>query len=418
MKLNVERRKRIVVKYGGASLADHERILKAVTAVAREAKKGTKIAVIVSAMGKTTDLLLSAAKNASNGKIGKRELDEILAMGERTSIRIFSVALKAQGVESRYFDPLNPDWPIITDDTFTDANPILEKCRERIRQHVLPLVEKGIVPVIAGFVGRTPDERITTLGRGGSDTTAFILAEALEADELILVIDAEGIMSADPKIISKPERLQDIDVDILVGLADSGTKFIHRKALRYKDPSVKVRVISHTHGDLNTKGTLIKGALSTELDVALASQSPATSITIVGHGVSEKPKTLQDLTLIVRAQAHLLGLSLNYDSVILYVAEKADLNSLLEKVHETILKHEETIAMSVRKQLAFLKVKGVGLEETPGLIGKISETLRLSGINIFGLLTITSSILLFVDWNEKERALNLVKNALRGNQKC
>lgn len=415
---DVERRKRIVVKYGGASLAHHERILKAVTAVAKEAKKGTKIAVIVSAMGKTTDLLLSAAKNASNGKIGKGELDEILAMGERTSIRIFCVALKAQGVESRYFDPLDLDWPIITDETFTDANPLLEKCRERIRQHVLPLVEKGIVPVIAGFVGRTPDAKITTLGRGGSDTTAFVLAEALEADELILVTDAEGIMSADPKIINKPKRLQDIDVDTLVGIADSGTKFIHRKALRYKDPSVKVRVISHTHGDLNTEGTLIKGALSTELDAALASQSPATSITIVGRGVSEKPKIMQELTQRVKAQAHLLGLSLNYDSIILYVAEKADLNSLLEEIHETILKHEETIAMSVKKQLAFLKVKGVGLEETPGLIGKISETLRLNDINIYGLLTITSSILLFVDWNEKERALNLVKNALRGNQKC
>jgi aspartate kinase len=418
MKHNVECRKRIVVKYGGASLADHERILKAVTAVAKEAKKDTKIAVIVSAMGKTTDQLLTAAKNASNGKIGKKELDEILSMGERTSIRIFSVALKAQGVESRYFDPLDPDWPIITDDNFTDANPILDTCKERIRQHVVPLVEKGIVPVIAGFVGRTPDNKITTLGRGGSDTTAFILAEALEADELILVTDAEGIMSADPKVITKPKRLQEIDVNTLVGIADSGTKFIHRKALRYKHPSVKVRVISHTHGDLNTEGTIIKGALSTELDVALASQSPAASITIVGRGVSEKPETLQELTQIVKAQAQLLGLSLNYDSAILYVAEKSDLNLLLEKVHETILKHEETIAMSVRKQLAFLKVKGVGLEETPGIIGKISETLRLNDINIFGLLTITSSILIFVDWNEKEKALNLIKNALRGNQKC
>ena len=414
---NVERRKRIVVKYGGASLADHERILKAVAAVAKEAKKGTQIAVIVSAMGKTTDLLLQAAKNASNGKIGKGELDEILAMGERTSIRIFAVGLKAQGIESRYFDPLDPDWPIITDDVFTDANPILEKCRERIRRHVLPLVEKGVIPVIAGFVGRTPDERITTLGRGGSDTTAFILAKALGADELILVTDAEGIMSADPKIVSKPEKLQDIDVDTLVGLADSGTKFIHRKALRYKDPSMKVRVISHADGDLNTEGTLIKGGLSTELDVALASRSPAISITVVGRGVSEKPETIQELAERVKAHAHLLGLSLNYDSIILYASGEGDSNLLLDKVHETILKHEETVAMSVRKQLAFLKVKGIGLEETPGIIGKISETLRINGINIFGLLTITSSILLFVDWNEKEKALNLVKNALRGNQK-
>jgi len=404
-----------VVKYGGASLADHERILKAVTAVAKEAKKGTQIAVIVSAMGKTTDLLLHAAKNASNGKVKKGELDEILAMGERTSIRIFAVALKAQGVESRYFDPLDPDWPIITDNVFSDANPILNKCEERIQQYVLPLVEKGVIPVIAGFVGRTPDEKITTLGRGGSDTTAFILAKALGADELILVTDAEGIMSADPKIIRKPERLPDVDVDTLLGLADSGTKFIHRKALRYKDSSVKVKVTSHTHGDLNAKGTLIKGALSTELDVALASQSPAMSITVVGRGVSEKPEVMQELTETVKVHTHLLGLSLNYDSIILYASESEDSNLPLEKVHETILKHEETLAMSVRKQLAFLKVKGVGLEETPGLIGRISETLRLNAINIFGLLTITSSILLFVDWNEKERALSLVKNALRGD---
>jgi len=401
-----------VVKYGGATLADHERVLKAVTAVAKEAKKRTQIAVIVSAMGKTTDQLLSAAKNASNGKVEKGELDEILAMGERTSIRIFAAALKAQGVEARYFDPLDQDWPIITDNVFSDANPILDKCRERIQQYVLPLVEKGAIPVIAGFIGRTPDERITTLGRGGSDTTAFILAKALGADELILVTDAEGIMSADPKIIDKPSRLPDIDVDTLVGLADSGTKFIHRKALRYKDSSVKVRVISHTHGDLNAKGTIIKGALSTELDVALASQAPAMSITVVGRGVSEKPEVIQELTERVKAHAHLLGLSLNYDSIILYASENKDSKLLLEKVHETILQHEETLAMSVRKQLAFLKVKGVGLEETPGLIGKISETLRLNAINIFGLLTITSSILLFVDWNEKERALDLVKNAL------
>ena len=410
-----ERRKRIVVKYGGASLADHERILKAVTAVAKEAKKGTQIAVIVSAMGKTTDSLLHAAKNASNGKVEKGELDEILAMGERTSIRIFAVALKAQGVESRYFDPLDSDWPIITDEVFSDANPILDKCEKRIQQYVLPIVEKGVIPVIAGFVGRTPDEKITTLGRGGSDTTAFILAKALGADELIMVTDAEGIMSADPKIISKPERLPNIDVNTLVGLADSGTKFIHRKALRYKDSSVKVRVISHTHGDLNAKGTLIKGALSTELDVVPASQFPAMSITVVGRGVSEKPEVIQELTEMVKAHAHLLGLSLNYDSLILYASENEDSNQLLDKVHETVLEHEETLAMSVRKQLAFLKVKGVGLEETPGLIGKISETLRLNAINIFGLLTITSSILLFVDWNKKERALNLVKNALRGD---
>jgi len=412
---NEKNRKRIVVKYGGSSLADHARILRAVTAVAEEAKKGTQIAVIVSAMGKTTDTLFHAAKNASNGKVKKRELDEILAMGERTSIRIIAAALKAQGVNSRYVDPHDPEWPIITDDVFSDANPILDTCYERARKNVLPLVEKGVIPVIAGFVGRTKDNKMTTLGRGGSDTTAFILAKALEADELIMVTDAEGIMSADPKIIGNPKRLPEIDVNTLVGLADSGTKFIHRKALRYKDSSVKVRVIKHSHGNLNAEGTLIKGALSTELDVALANPSPAMSITVVGKGVAEQPQVIKELAETVKNHAELLGLSVNYDSMILYASENSDSNLLLEKVHEVILKHEETLAMSVRKQLAFLKIKGVDLEKTPGLTGRIAEALRLNAINIFGLMTITSSILLFVNWKEREKAIKLVRNSLKGD---
>lgn len=414
---NMKCRKRIVVKYGGASLADHERMLRAVTAVAKEATKGTQIAVVVSAMGKTTDLLLNAAKNASGGKVEKGELDDILAMGERTSIRIVTAALKAKGVKSRYFDPLDPDWPIITDDNFTNANPVEKQCIEKIQQNVLPLVEKGVIPVIAGFVGRTPDGKITTIGRGGSDATAFILAKALGADEVVLVTDAEGIMSADPKVIQNSEKLEEVDVHTLVGMADSGTKFIHRKALRYKDPSINARVINHAHGDLNAGGTIITGGLSTELDVVVASRSPATSITVVGSGISEKPKIIQELAETVKAYASLLGLSVNYNSIILYVAEEGNLNSLLEKVHEAILKHEETIAMSVREKLAFLKVSGVGLEETPGIIGKISETLRINEINIFGILTITSSILLFVDWKQKETALNLIHQSLRGGQK-
>ena len=416
MKQNLEKNcKRLVVKFGGSSLADHERILKAVTAVAEEAKKGTQIAVIVSAMGKTTDTLFHAAKNSSNGKLHKKDLDEILAMGERTSIRIIAAALKAQGVDSRYVDPHDVDWPIITDESFSDANPILDVCCERAEQNVLPLVEKGIIPVIAGFVGRTQGGQLTTLGRGGSDTTAFILAKALNVDELILVTDAEGIMSADPKVIASPKRLPQIDVSSLVGLADSGTKFIHRKALRYKDASVRVRVIKHSHGNLNAEGTLITGAFSADLDVELANKSSGMSITVVGKGVSENPQVIKELAETVKKHAKLLGLSLNYDSLILYASENSDSKALLENIHQVILDHEETLAMSVRMQLAFLKIKGVGLEKTPGLTGRISEALRVNRINIFGLMTITSSILLFVDWKEKEKALKLVKDSLKGD---
>jgi len=418
MKEKIDCCKKIVVKYGGSSLSDYEHMSKAVNAVVKEVEKGTKVAVVVSAMGKTTDILLSTAKNASNGKVDKKELDDILAMGERTSIRIFAAALKTNGVESRYFDPLDKDWPIITDDSFSDANPILEECQKRVEQHVLPSVEKGVIPVIAGFVGRTYNGKVTTLGRGGSDTTAFILAKALKADEVVLVTDADGIMSADPKIVAHPRRIQEIDVNTLVGLANSGTKFIHSKALKYKHSSVNVRVINHECGNLTDKGTLITGELSTELDIAPAHSSPVASVTILGQRLSENFAIVQEILEKTKIYSTLFGLSLNSNSMILYISEEEGMDLLLNIIHETIINHPEAIAMSVKKDLAFLKISGVGLEETHGIIGKISETLRLNGINIFGILTIASSILLFVDWNERERVLELVKKSLGGDRKC
>ncbi|MGQ9551006.1 MAG: aspartate kinase [Candidatus Bathycorpusculaceae bacterium] len=418
MKENMVCCRKIVVKYGGSSLADYERISKAANAVVKEVGKGTRVAVVVSAMGKTTDILLNTARNASNGKVDKKELDDILAMGERTSIRIFAAALKTSGVESRYFDPLDRDWPIITDDSFSDANPILEECERRIEQHVLPWVEKGVVPVIAGFVGRTRDGKVTTLGRGGSDTTAFILAKALKADEVILVTDADGIMSGDPKIVAHPRRIKSIDVNTLVGLADSGTKFIHSKALKYKHSSVDVRVINHERGDLNDEGTLITGALLAELDIALAYSSPVASVTVLGQRLPENSGIIQEIIEKAKIYSAVFGLSLNSNSIILYISQQEGMDLLLNIIHEIVVNHPAAIAMSVKRDLAFLKVSGVGLEETHGIIGKISETLRLNRINIFGILTITSSILLFVDWNERERALELIKKSLGGERKC
>jgi len=405
--------RKIVVKFGGSSLADHEKLSKAVAAVAKEAAKGTQIAVVVSAMGKTTDILMNTMKNTSNGKLEKHELDDILSMGERTSVRVFAAALRTNGVKSCYIDPTDTKWPIITDAAFSNANPLLEECEKRIQKHVLPIVENGTVPVIAGFVGRTADGKITTLGRGGSDTTAFILAEALHADEVALVTDADGIMSGDPKIVANPKRLTEIDVSTLVGLADSGAKFIHSKALKYKPETIAVKVINHAHGDLSQKGTLITGALATELDVEIAHPASVAEITIVGNRVSEKPQIILDMVETTEAHTQLLGMSMTPNSVILYVAQQENMDTLFNKIHNITVNNPETIAMAVKKDIAFLKTSGVGLEETHGLIGKISENLRVNQINIYGILTITSSILLFVDWSEREKALQLIRNSLR-----
>ena len=404
---------RIVVKFGGSSLADHERLLKAVVAVVNEAKKGTQVAVVVSAMGKTTDVLMTTAKNASNGKLEKKDLDDILSMGERTSIRIFAAALKTNGAESCYFDPIDNNWPIITDSAFQNANPILKDCEKNIRECILPLMEKGIIPVVAGFLGKTKDGKITTLGRGGSDTTAFVLAEALNADEIVLVTDADGIMSGDPKTVSNPERLREIDVNTLVGLADSGAKFIHSKALKYKPKNINVRVINHAHGNLTKEGTVITGALASELDAEIAHPFPVAEITVIGNGISANPQIIQEMVEKTKQHSLLLGMSMNTNSIILYASQEKNLDALFNDIHDITKNNKETIAMAVKKDLVFIKTSGVGLEETHGIIGKISEDLRLNGINISGILTITSSILLFVDWNEREKALKLIKNSLR-----
>jgi aspartate kinase len=403
----------IVVKFGGSSLADHERMLKAAMAVVNESKKGTKIAVVVSAMGKTTDQLLTTAKNTSNGKLQKHELDDILSMGERTSIRLFATALRNNGADACYFDPMDDKWPIITDNNFQNANPIVKECEKNISQTVLPLVEKGTIPVIAGFVGKTKDGKITTLGRGGSDTSAFLMGQGINANQIVLVTDADGIMSSDPKLITQPKLLPTINVNTLVGLADSGAKFIHSKALKYKPKAIDVKVMSNKLDDLSRPGTIITDGLATELDAEIANETPVAEITVVGEGMSKNPQVITQIVEKVKENSMLIGMSMNTNSIIVYVPQTENINQLFNQIHDITVSNKETIAMAVKKDLVFIKTSGVGLEETQGIIGKISEDLRLNGINISGILTITSSILLFVDWNEKERALKLIKNALK-----
>ena len=405
--------KTIVVKFGGSSIADHERLLKSVVAVVNESKKGTKIAVVVSAMGKTTDVLMKTAKNTSNGKLEKHDLDDILSMGERTSVRVFSAALKSNGANSCYFDPIDSNWPIVTDEAFQNANPLLKESEKNIKECILPIVEKGMIPVIAGFLGKTKDGKITTLGRGGSDTTAFILAESLNADQIVLVTDADGIMSGDPKIVSNPQRLKKIDVNTLVGLADSGAKFIHSKALKYKPQNIDAKVINNMHSDLSKEGTLITGRLVSELDAEIAHPTPVAEITVIGSGISAKPQIITEMVEKVKENSLLLGMSMNTNSIILYVPQEKNIKVLFNQIHNITNSNKETIAMAIKKDLVFIQTSGIGLEETHGIIGKISEDLRVNGINISGILTITSSILLFVDWNEKEKALKLIKNSLK-----
>ena len=404
----------LVVKFGGSSLADKDRVSKAAQLIAKESGKGARVVVVVSAMGKTTDQLISLINHDSASKVlDKTDTDDILAMGERTSVRVFASALKAEGLDARYFDPGDANWPIITDDNFSDANPLVDLCLQKVREHIVPLLDWGTVPVIAGFVGRSTGGKVSTIGRGGSDTTAFIMAKGIGADEVVLVTDADGILSADPKLIPNARRLERIDVRTLIGLADSGTKFIHRKALRYKDPDIPVRVINNKSADLQATGTIITGGIASEIEVTFASSTPAMAVTVAGKGISENPDILADVVREIRKHSSLYGLSANFDSVIFYIPQTTS-NAILNTIHDLIVGYGEALAMAVQSNLAFLKVKGVGLEDTPGIIGRISTHLRENDINIYGMLTLASSIIVFVSWDDKELALNLMNQVAKG----
>jgi aspartate kinase len=411
---NKKKPNRLVVKFGGSSVADGPGIAHAADLVIKKASQGVQIAVVVSAMGKTTDSLIDTADKACGKTVPDDELDDIVAMGERTSARVFAAALRARGKESRHIDPSGSDWPIITDNAFLNAKPILSTCYKLIRQHIQPLLEKDIVVVVPGFIGRTEDGRTSTMGRGGSDISALMLGQALSADRVILVTDVEGIMTADPKVIKKPKLLKEIPMDVLVGLADSSTKFIHKKALRYKSPEIDIKVVSNSSEDLDSEGTIIKGSFPSSILVELHPE-PAIAVTIVGRQMSESTGTLAEILHVIRkVNIPLLGMSVNHNSLILYLPMR-DCEALLEALHAIVVRDEKALAMAVRRDLAFVRVRGVGLEETPGVISSITKALNSAGVNIYGAFTITSSVVIFVDLKDEKKTIRLMKETIATN---
>lgn len=401
----------LVVKFGGSSLSDPKRINLAVASVAQEYARGNRVVVVVSAVGNTTDQLLQLAEGGA--ELVDTDKDDILAMGERTSARIFAASLKSRGMQARYYDPSDRDWPIVTDNNFLNANPLKSNSIRRIRRYIKPVLDDGVIPVIGGFIGRTGDGRISTLGRGGSDTTALLLAVALEADEVVLVTNVRGILTADPNLIENARLLPKIDIKTLIGIADTGTKFIHRKALRFKDPSINIRVISNANGKLDSQGTLVTGGSIPELEVTVNNPHPVASITIVGTGLPRQPKLVQKISKL--AGPNLVAVSQDSDSAILYVKQTPKLHQQITRLHSAVLDDPHGIALATRMGLALITVRSIGLEERPGVVARISDALRSANINMFGVLTITSSVLVFVDWKIRRKAAGLVKNSLEKN---
>jgi len=394
-----------VVKFGGKSLATPDRIKLAASKVAEAVKKGYKLVVVVSAIGDTTDRLIELLESVCEGRCDPKFKDEVLSMGERLSARLFAVSLKSIGLEAKFLDPSDDDWPIITDENFGDANP-LDESIERINTYIKPLLDSGIIPVVPGFIGRSKNGCITTLGRGGSDTTAFLIAKGLSADQVILVTDVDGIMTADPKIVSNPRRIDTISVHDLSVLADVGAKFIHKKALAYKDPSIDVKVLSFRSVGLEDQGTIIKGGLEKRIDVTQVYDKPIGYITILGESVSSHIEVVCEAL----SAGPILGLSCDDRSMIVYLPEDLCI-SVADKVHQLVEKYRKEVkAIAVRRGLSLLAVRGFGLEESPGIIASISKPLSEKNVNIHGMYTVSSTVFILVDWNSKDIVISTLRS--------
>jgi aspartate kinase len=216
----------VVQKYGGSSVADAERVKRVAERIVATRKAGHQVVVVVSAMGDTTDELLDLAEQVSPLP-PRRELDMLLTAGERISMALLAMAIAQLGLEARSFTGSQAG--VITDSVHGKAR-IIDVTPGRIRE----ALDAGHIAIVAGFQGVSQDTKdVTTLGRGGSDTTAVALAAALDADVCEIYTDVDGVFSADPRIVPKAKKLDTVSYDEMLELAASGAKILHLRCVEY-----------------------------------------------------------------------------------------------------------------------------------------------------------------------------------------
>ncbi|MEM2874879.1 MAG: aspartate kinase [Candidatus Hadarchaeales archaeon] len=401
---------RLVVKFGGTSVGNMERVHLCARAVAREYKKGNQVAVVVSAMGHTTDALVEAAQRC--GKWSKKEMDYIMAMGERVSVRIFSSALRKLGIPCEFIDPLDERWPVITDDRFEEANIDLKETQRRVRRHIVPIMEKGAVPVICGFLGRTPSGEITTIGRGGSDTTGFLIGKCAKADEVIIVTDVDGVMTADPNMVRGTRIINELTVEEMRDLARFGARVMHSRAMNYKDPDIRARVIHFRHGNLRAGGTIIIGPREEETAGVELFEKMLCMLTVVGEEMQRTPGILAKVAQpLSRAKINIFGVSIGPRSFSVYVSND-DAEKALRLIHDVVLRDKHMKAVTSEERLAMIVAQSEKFIYTPGVIAKLTAPVAEAGINIVEILSSRASISFFVKWEDREKALRLFRKGM------
>ena len=390
----------IVAKFGGTSVGNGERIRKAAKSVAKEYFEGNQVAVVVSAVNKTTDDLINLTNDAITNNLTAKQHAEIVAMGERTSVRVFSATLESLGVKSVFIDPYCDLWPIITDSNYLEAKIDFKKTNEKI-QNLKEILNKGIVPVICGFLGKSGSQ-LTTLGRGGSDITAFLIGECLNAEEVIIVTDVDGVLSTDPRKISDAELLESITVGEMLALATHGAQVLHPNALDYKRANIDAKIINFKNGDLNSKGTYITGP--EEVIPIDMFENPVKSITIVGKDLLKKIGIIATLTdILLDNGINLFKLNPHHNSITVFI-DKKDSAKAFPLYHDYVINNEDLSSLSQSQDLAMISLTGPELDELT-----ISKTLAKNNIEAELINVTKTEILLFVNWDDGDEVCKLIE---------
>ncbi|MGA0863421.1 MAG: aspartate kinase [Ilumatobacteraceae bacterium] len=400
----------IVQKYGGTSVADPERIRAVAEHVAFTRQHGHDVVVVVSAMGKTTDNLLSLAKAVSDVHPG-RELDMLLTTGERTSMALLCMALAGIGVEAMSFT--GSQVGIITDTVHTKAK-ILEVKGDRVRE----AIGEGKVAVVAGFQGVSTDKEITTLGRGGSDTTAVALAAALGADVCEIYTDVTGVFSADPRIVPQARKLAALDFEEMLEMAGAGSKVLALRSVEFaRNHNVPIHVRSSftwEHGTwVNAESS--KGGQSMEDPI----------ISGVVHDASESKVTILSVPdrpgISAAMFESLAGANINVDMIvqntskdgltdISFTVPKADM-SVAEDIVSRVAGEIGAQGVTHDSEIAKVSLVGAGMKTSPGIAAKMFRVLADNGINIHMISTSTIRVSVVVASADMELAVRSLHTA-------
>jgi aspartate kinase len=396
----------IVQKYGGTSVGTPERIRAVARRVARYKSLGHQVVVVVSAMSGETNRLISLAKEIME-EPDPRELDVMVSTGEQVSIGMTTLALIDLGIKAKSYT--GSQVKILTDDAHTKAR-ILKIDHNNIQDDL----DKGYVVVVAGFQGVDERGNITTLGRGGSDTTGVALAAALKADECQIYTDVDGIYTTDPRVVPEAKKLDSITFEEMLEMASLGSKVLQIRSVEFAGKyKVKLRVLSsfEEEGD----GTLItfeeKNNMEQPVISGIAFNRDEAKVTILG--VPDKPGiAYQILGPIADANIDVDMIIQNVGAVgttdFTFTVNKNDLNKALVILNEKVKGHVGAREVNGNDKIAKVSIVGVGMRSHVGVASQMFRTLSEEGINIDMISTSEIKISVLID----EKYLELAVRAL------